>query len=92
MGSLGRHDGYLHNAETIAKVSAKLNIKLHEWNKRSTTDDDDSMSHHSMGEITQTPSTADCVQQASQCSCTPFPAALTPQKFKVATSGCRLQK
>lgn len=42
MGSLERHDGYLHNAETIAKVSPKLNIKLHEWNKRSTTDDDDS--------------------------------------------------
>lgn len=42
MGSLERHDGYLHNAETIAKFSPKLNIKLHEWNKRSTTDDDDS--------------------------------------------------
>lgn len=65
MGSLERHDGYLHNAETIAKVSPKLNIKLHEWNKPSTTDDaddddddkdndnDDSMSHSLWPEITQ---------------------------------------
>lgn len=39
MVSLARHEevGYLHNAETIAKVPPKLNIKLHEWNKPSTT-------------------------------------------------------
>lgn len=55
MGSLERHDGYLHNAETIAKVSPKLNIKLHEWNKPSTTDDDDSMSHPTLWERSHKP-------------------------------------